>query len=187
MTKRIQIAALFSIGVLAGVIAAYYGMENRSAIAAGGVDHSGECIIASGYLDSSTGATYMLDCSTGQLVAVVPSSKKPRIWGTFTTNVTKDLRSFIATTKVDAFGQPLAMPDAPNYIMTTTPFYVRGKVGSFSWPTEAVSIVETKTGILMMYYIRYNFTRYQQDVPEEGDLVGYCAKQINPKTVRKML
>ena len=188
MSKRLQIIALFCLGVAAGFFAAYYSFDSREAQASGGADRSGEYIITAGLLEGGAGATYFLDCSTGKLTATIPAMRNRAFWGMYTADVTKSLRAFISQNPKDAFGQPLEAPSKPSYVMTTTPFHVVGKLGTITWPAEAVSIVETQTGIQFLYFIPFNATKYKQGQPElQGEMSIYVAKQINPVMRRKQL
>ena len=187
MSKRLQIIALFCIGVAAGFVCAYYSFDSREAMATGGVDRSGEYIVTSGLLEGGAGATYFLDSSTGMLIATVPACRNRSFWGTFQADVTKNLRAFILQNPKDSFGQPIEMPSKPSYVMTTTPFHVVGKYGTITMPTEAVSIIETQTGIQFLYFIPFNATKYKQGQADQGDLTIYTAKQINVVKRRKQL
>ena len=189
MSKRLQIIALFCIGIAAGFVCAYYSFDSREAQASGGADRSGEYIITSGMLEAGAGATYFLDCSTGTLTATVPVCRgQGGFWGMYKTDVTKALKAFITQNPKDAFGQPLEMPSKPSYVMTTTPFHVVGKYGTITMPTEAVSVIETQTGIQFLYFIPFNATKYKQGQPElQGEMSIYVAKQINPVMRRKQL
>lgn len=187
MSKRLQIIALFCLGIAAGFVAAYYSFDSREAMATGGTDRSGEYIITSGLLEGTAGATYFLDCSTGTLTATVPACRQRVFWGVFKADVTKNLKAYITQNPKDAFGQPLEMPSKPSYVMTTTPFHVIGKYGTITMPTEAVSVVETQTGIQFLYFIPFNASKYKQGQQDSGDLTIYTAKQINPVMKRRQL
>lgn len=189
MSKRLQIIALFCIGIAVGFFAAYYSFDCRETLASGGADRSGEYIITSGILEGGAGATYFLDCSTGVLTATVPVCRgQGGFWGMYKADVTKALRAFITQNPKDAFGQPLEMPSKPSYVMTTTPFHFLGKYGSITWPAEGISIVETQTGIQFLYVIPFNATKYKQGTPElQGEMRCFTAKQINPVMKRRQL
>ena len=89
MSKRLQIIALFCIGVAAGFVCAYYSFDSREAQASGGADRAGEYIITSGLLEGGAGATYFLDCSTGTLTATVPACRgQGGFWGMYKVDVT---------------------------------------------------------------------------------------------------
>lgn len=187
MSKRLQIIALFCIGIAAGFFAAYYSFDCREAMATGGTDRAGEYIITSGVLEGGTGATYFLDSTTGTLTATVPAMRSRAFWGVYKADVTKNLRAFITQNPKDAFGQPLEMPSKPSYVMTTTPFHVVGKLTTITWPAEAVSVIETQTGIQFLYFIPYNAAKYKQGQADQGEMSIYVAKQINPVMRRKQL
>lgn len=187
MSQRLQIIALFCFGIVAGFAIAYYGFDNRQAEAYGGSDRAGEYIITSGLLEGSAGATYFLDSSTGTLTATVPNSRTRGMWGIFKADVSKHLKAYILQNPKDAFGQPVEMPSKPSYVMTATPLYVSGKMSGWSWPTEGVSVIETQTGIQLLYYIQFNSTKFKQGHPEQGDLQIFFGKQINPVMRRKQL
>lgn len=189
MSKRLQMIALFCIGIAAGYVCAYYSFDSREAMATGGVDRTGEYIITSGVLEGGAGATYFLDSSTGMLTATVPVCRgNGGFWGMYKVDVTKALKAYITQNPKDAFGQPLEMPSKPNYVMTTTPFHYLGKYGSITWPAEGVSIVETQTGIQFLYVIPFNATKYKQGNPElQGEMRLFTVKQINPVMRRKQL
>ena len=188
MLKHLQIIALFCIGVAAGFTIAYYSFDSRDAQASGGADRANEYIITSGMLEGGAGATYFLDSSTGMLTATVPACRgQGGFWGMYKADVTKSLRGYITQNPKDAFGQPIEMPSKPNYVMTTAPFHYLGKLGSISWPSEGVSIVETQTGIQFLYVIPFNATKYKQGTPEQVEMKLFTAKQINPVMKRRQL
>ena len=189
MSRRLQIVALFCIGIAAGFFAAYYSFDCRETMASGGTDRSGEYIITSGLLEGGAGATYFLDCSTGVLTATVPACRgQGSFWGMYKADVTKALKAFITQNPKDAFGQPIEIPSKPSYVMTTAPFHYLGKLNQISWPVECVSIVETQTGIQFLYVIPFNATKYKQGTPElQGEMRCFTAKQINPVMRRKQL
>ena len=188
MSKRLQIIALFCIGIASGFFAAYYSFDCRETMASGGADRSGEYIITSGMLEGGAGATYFLDCSTGQLIATVPACRgQGGFSGIYKADVTKALRTFTSQNQKDVFGQPVEMPSKPSYVMTTPPFHYLGKLNQISWPAEGVSIVETQTGIQFLFVVPFNATKYKQGTMEQVEMRLFTAKQINPVMKRKQL
>lgn len=176
--KNTQLAFLFLAAMVAGVLIARFGLEKNPALAVG-TDRSGEYIMTSGPVDGDVSATYFLDSTTGVITATVLSNQRPGIQALYKANVTMDLGKFITIKKVGANGQPLTLPTKPNYVMSAATIDLR-RQGSKLIPAYApLTLVETNTGIMMVYIIQWDRTKHSQNLPVQAALTPYTAEQIN--------
>lgn len=176
--KRTHLALLFAAAVAVGVLAARCCMEKNSALAIG-TDRSGEYILTSGPVDGDVAATYFLDSSTGIITATVLSNQRPGIQAVYKANILNDLTKWINFKKTGVNGQPLTLPEKPNYVMTTTTIDLR-RSGNKLIPSYApVHIVETNTGIMLVYIIQWDRTKHSQNIPVIAEMTPYTAEQIN--------
>ena len=184
-----------SLGLLPGLILG--GLWTNTPLHAVATDRTKDFCMATGIVDETIEAVFLLDSLTGNLRGAVLSSQTPGFQARYEANVLTDLARSITEVNVrisqenaarkrdgDLPRPQVRFPQAPRFMMVTGTSDLRRGMARAQPGLSVVYVAEAQTGIVLAYAIPWSPNDHQTNRPYAGNLILWGADQFASTVVR---
>jgi len=184
-----------ALGAIGGLMAV--GIWPHTPLHAVATDRAENFAMATGFVDDTTEAVFLLDFATGTLKGAVLSNQTRGFQAIYEANVLADLAASVnvLNTKIKLenvnrkkMGVParpdVQIPQTPRFMLVTGATDLRRGAARLRPGRSVVYVAETNTGIVMAYVIPWSPEQHNTDTPVVAKLVFWAADQFATTVVR---
>ncbi len=184
-----------ALGTISGLLVT--GFWPNSQLHAVATDHSDNFVMATGLVDDSTEAVFVLDFLTGNLRGAVVSNQSRGFQAVYETNVLADLAASVTALNVKVRaenvirkkqGNParpdVQVPQSPKFLMVTGMSDLRRGAARLRPGRSIIYVAETTTGLVLAYVVPWSPDQHSQDTAFQGKLILWAGDQFASTVVR---
>lgn len=185
----------FALGTICGLLAT--GFWPNTPLHAVATDHSDTCVMATGMVDDSVEAVFLLDFLTGTLRGAVISNQSRGFQAVYETNVLADLAASVTALNVKVKAENVArkkqgaparpdvqLPQSPKFLMVTGISDLRRGAARLRPGRSVVYVAEVSTGLVLAYVVPWSPEQHSNDIAFQGKMILWAADQFATTVVR---